>query len=181
MGRVANGGQGGREDLQRLVDFHLRAARHACPLQQRRQVVDVVRAENDIHPRGLGDDQIAVLLRQTAAHSDLEIRVGLCGRAQLADVAVEPIVGVLPHGAGVEHHDVRVGTGRGDIPCCLQHPGHAFGVVDIHLAADGAHLVATRARRRRPGYGWRRVRNRVRGSHGSAILRGPRTPLGCRV
>ena len=40
--------------------------------------------------------------------------VALLGRQQVAEAAVQPVVGVLPHRAGVEHHDIGHGalTGR---------------------------------------------------------------------
>jgi hypothetical protein len=77
---------------------------------------------------------------------DLHVRVLDLGRAELAKVAIELVVGVLPDGAGVEHDDVgglrRVGdTGDVDIASGLEQPGKPFGVVDVHLTPVGAHLI----------------------------------------
>ena len=52
------------------------------------------------------DDLAAVLLRQAAADGDLHAGPRGLDRRQVAEVAVEPVVGVLAHRAGVEHDDV---------------------------------------------------------------------------
>ena len=82
----------------------------AGPLQQHRQRADVVGAEDHVDPRRPADDLAPVLLRQAAADGDLHARVGVLDRAQMPEVAVEPVVGVLPHRAGVEHDDVGAGS-----------------------------------------------------------------------
>ena len=41
--------------------------------------------------------------------------------ASIAEVAVELVVGVLPDGAGVEHHDVGVLSGSRDVPGIFEH------------------------------------------------------------
>ena len=58
------------------------------------------------------DDLAAVLLGQAAADGDLHARARLLDRMQVAEVAVEPVVGVLPDRAGVEHHDVGLARRR---------------------------------------------------------------------
>ena len=115
------------------------------------QAADVVGAEDDVDPRGALDDGLAVLLGHAAADGDLQVGVGGLGRAQLAEVAVELVVGVLAHGAGVEDDDVGdVRTLRGgdarevDVAGGLEQPGEALGVVDVHLAPVGAHVVGLR-------------------------------------
>ena len=112
------------------------------PLQQHRQRADVVGAEDDVDPRRLGGDRGAVLLRQAAADGDLHARVGGLDRRQVAEVAVELVVGVLAHRAGVEDDDVGLAVGgRGDVARVLQQAGEPLGVVDVHLAPVGADLV----------------------------------------
>ena len=69
-------------------------------------------AEHDVHPRRAAHDLAAVLLRQAAADGDLHAGVRVLDRAQVAEVAVEPVVGVLPDRAGVEDDDVGVGARR---------------------------------------------------------------------
>ena len=65
---------------------------------------------------------------------------------QIAEAAVEPVVGVLPDGAGVEHHDVRLRVRRRPpVARLLEQAGQPLGVVHVHLAAVGADLVGARA------------------------------------
>jgi hypothetical protein len=52
-----------------------------------------------------------VLLRQAAADGDLHARGAVLDRLEVAEVAVQAVVGVLAHGAGVEHDDVRRAAG----------------------------------------------------------------------
>ena len=114
----------------------------AGAVEQRRQRPDVVGAEHHVHPWGLPQHGVAVLLGKATADGDLHVGVGLLARCQVAEVAVELVVGVLPNRAGVEHHDVGVGAvGRALVSGGLQQPGQPFGVVHIHLAAVGADLV----------------------------------------
>ena len=49
---------------------------------------------------------LAVLLGQAAGHGDLHAGAGFFEGPQVAQVAVEPVVGVLPDAARVQHHDV---------------------------------------------------------------------------
>src|SRR5262249_44381663 len=93
-----------------------------------------------------GHDLAAVLLRQAPADRDLHAGMSLLDRPQVAEVAVQPVVRVLPHRAGVEHHHVWCRTLHGaDVPRPLEQPGQPLGVVDVHLAPVGADLVRARA------------------------------------
>ena len=131
-----------REFLQRLGDFDLGGVVVPGAVEQRRQRADVVGAEHDIHPRRPAQHRVAVLLGQATADGDLHVRIGLLARRQVAEVAVELVVGVLPDRAGVEHDDVGVGTvGGAPVSGGLQQPGQPLGVVHVHLAAVGADLI----------------------------------------
>jgi hypothetical protein len=142
VGRLAPGGQCGREHLERFEDLHLGGRVVPGPLQQRGQRPDVVRAEHHVHPGRPLNDVAAVLLRQAAADRDLHVRVRQLGRAQVTEVAVEPVVGVLPDRARVEHHDVsRVGVRGPHVSGVLQQTGDALGVVHVHLTAVRADVV----------------------------------------
>ena len=145
--RVPLGGQRGGEDVEGFEDFELRFVVVAGPFQQGRQGADVVGAEDGVHPRRLLQDGVAVLLREAASDGDLHSRVGGLDRRQDAQVAVELVVGVFPHRAGVEDHDVGQLPGGGDVAGGLEHPGHPLGVVHVHLAAESPHLVGAGLRR----------------------------------
>ena len=63
-------------------------------------------------------------------------------RLQVAELAVELVVGVLPDAAGVEHDDVGVVLRGGRHQAVgLEQPGDALGVVLVHLAPVGADGV----------------------------------------
>ena len=110
VGGFARGRQRRREFLQRLDDFDLGGVVVAGAVEQRRQRADVVGAEHDVHPRRPAQHRVAVLLGQATADGDLHVRIGLLARRQVAEVAVQLVVGVLPDRAGVEHDDVGVGA-----------------------------------------------------------------------
>jgi hypothetical protein len=99
-----------------------------------------VGTEHDIDPGSAGRHDLTVLLRQAAAHGDLHPGPGGLGRREPSEVAVEPVVGVLPDRAGVEHHQIRLGVGLGPA-VGLEDPGDALRVMNVHLAAVGDHLV----------------------------------------
>ena len=126
-------------------------------LEQGGQDVEVVGAEDDVDPGGALDDPLPHLLGQAPGHSDLHTgALALDGR-ELAQVAEEPGGGVLAHGAGVDDDDVGptvtgVGSAGGrlghvldaQVAGSLQQARHVLGVVDIHLAAERAHVVGAR-------------------------------------
>ena len=135
-----------RKDLQRLGDLHLRLVLNPGSFQQHRQRSDVVGAEDDVNPGRSSDDLGPVLLGQAAANGDLHARCARFDRGQVAEVAVELVVGVLPNCAGVEDDDVgRLVRARVDVAGLLEQPGEALGVVDVHLAPVGADVIRTRA------------------------------------
>ena len=102
-------------------------------------------AEDHVDPWGLLDDRVAILLSHTAADGDLEVRVAFLDVGQLTEVSVETVVRVLSHSTGVEDDDIGLVIGVcGNIAGVIEKSGESFGVVDIHLAAVGLHLVAAR-------------------------------------
>jgi hypothetical protein len=103
----------------------------------------VVGAEHDVDVTGAAAHVVAVLLGEAARHHDLApVALGL-PRLQVAEVAVELVVGVLADAARVQHDDVGVGeTTGGDETVGFEEPGDAFGVVLVHLAPERAHEVA---------------------------------------
>ena len=58
---------------------------------------------------------------------------------------VKPVVSILAHCTGVEDDNVCLrATGDWTIACAVQQSGESFGVMDIHLAAVGLHLIRLR-------------------------------------
>ncbi len=145
VGRLAMGGQGRREDLERFEDLHLGRFVVAGPFEQNRKGTDVVRTENDVNPGRTLDDLAAVLLRQAAADRDLHAGVARLHRSEVAEIAVEAIVRILPYGTCVEHDHVRrlVGAGR-HVTGRVQQARDPLRIVRIHLAAVRDHAVASR-------------------------------------
>ena len=148
VGGVASRREGRGEGLERLEDLDLGLVVVPRAVEQSRQRADVVRAEDDVDPRGALDDRRAVLLRHAAPDRDLQVRVALLERAQLAEVAVELVVRVFAHRARVEDDDVGdlapvVSRQARDVDVArrLEQPGEALGVVHVHLAPVGAHVV----------------------------------------
>ena len=120
---------------------------HRAPLlgviEQAEHPVQVVGAEDHIDPGGLRHDQVAVLLGEASADDDAQPGPLILDRLQLPEIAVEPVVGVLPDAAGVdEHHVGIVDVRRGHHPVDLEQAGDPLGVVLVHLAAEGAHQIA---------------------------------------
>jgi hypothetical protein len=142
VGRLAAGGQQGRERAERLLELDLGLLALAGLLEQPGQGADVVRAVDHVHPGRAVDDLLALHLGQTAADRDLHARVRLLGRKQVTQVPVQPVGRVLAHGAGVEHHQVRVlALVRLAVAGLFEQPGHPLRVVHVHLAPVGADLV----------------------------------------
>ena len=101
-----------------------------------------MRPEHHINPGRSADDLALVFLRHAAANGDLHIWVGILERLEMPEVAVEPVVGVLADRTGVEHHDIGISTGcHSDVTRIFEQAGQPLGVVHIHLAPVGAHLV----------------------------------------
>jgi len=102
-----------------------------------------VRAEHDIDPRRALSDAGPVFLGQAAAHGDLHARPGLLDRQQMAEVAVEPVIGVLADRAGVEYDHVRgFPAGGALITSVFEQASQPLGVVHVHLAPVGAYLIS---------------------------------------
>ena len=103
--------------------------------------------------------ELAVLLGEAAGHDDLAAVALRLPRLEVAEVAVQLVVGVLPDAARVEHDDVGVVELAGrDQAVGLEQAGDALGVVLVHLAPERAHDVARGSRRARLSVRLRRLR-----------------------
>ena len=143
------GRQGGREGVERLEYLDLSLLVVPGALEQYRQRPDVVRTEDHVHPRSLVHDGVAVLLRQATADGNLHVGVSRLRGPEHAEVPVQLVVRVLAYSARVEHDEICVGTGvGGHVTGLFEQPGQAFGIMNVHLAAVCAHLVAAGTCRR---------------------------------
>ena len=149
----------------------------AGALQQGGQDVEVVGAENDIDPGGALDNALPHLLGQAPGDGDLHAGTLALDGGELAEIAEEPIGGVLAHRAGVEDDDVSTavarlgGARRGlrhvldtHVAGILEQAGHVLGVVDVHLTAERAHVV-----RARHGAAGVESRGGIKGGHRLAV------------
>ena len=126
-----------------LEDFSDRSG-SAGLFEQLSGAMDVVRADHDVDVAGSRAHDLAVLLGETARHDDLAAVALRLPRLEVAEIAIQLVVGVLANAAGVQHDDVGLGFRRGgDHPVGLQQTGDALGVVLVHLTAERAHKVAT--------------------------------------
>ena len=127
-------------------------------------------AEDHVDVGGPLADLLPVHLGQAAAHGDLHVGPALPQRLQVAQMAVELVVGVLPDAAGVEHHDVGgLEVGRGHQAVGHQDPGQPLGVVLVHLAAEGPDVEGTHRTAGRAGVRRLGARRGVGGGHGPRI------------
>ena len=114
----------------------------ASALEQRGKCCHVVGAEDCIDPRCVVEDGIFVFLRQATAHGDLHARVVFLGLLQRAQRAVQALIGVLTHRAGIEDDEVRLLFLRGsNIASLFEQARDALRIVDVHLAAESTHLI----------------------------------------
>ena len=112
VGGVAAGRKRRGEDVERLEDLELRLAVVPGALEQGRQRAHVVGAEHDVDPGGLVEDDALVLLGEAAADGDLHAVVLALDAGEVTEGAVELVVGVLAHGAGVDDDDVGLARRR---------------------------------------------------------------------
>ena len=167
MLRFATAGQCGGKDVEAFEDLDLGFLIVAGAFEQCRQRTHVVGAEDDVDPGGLLHDRVPVLLCHASADGDLQTRVVLLDLRELAEVAVETVVGVLAHGAGVEDDDIGLVVTVGlNIAGIVEQSGQTLGVVHVHLTSVGLDLVAARR-----GLGRRRGVNQF--SHRGTILAVP--------
>ena len=118
---------------------HPLAARERAIEQLRKAGYDV-RAEDEIHMGIARADFVGdgLLLHHTAAQGNDELGVAVFDGLKRADVAEHPVLGVFPHGAGVEENEVRLFGVVGEVKAHLrQHTVDALPVRHIALTAVG--------------------------------------------
>ena len=121
----------------------------AASCDQHRQTPDRLRADDDVGHAGRAlEDRVTFLLRHASGDRDHRV-VPELGRhhAQLAEPRIELVFGPLADAARVDDDDVGVRGVVGRLVAgLLQQPGHALGVVDVHLAAERLDEVFFRHR-----------------------------------
>ena len=81
-----------------------------------------------------------LLLGHAAAQGDDLLRVLLLRVGQRPQVAEHPVLRVLPDGAGIENHHVRLlGVGGEGEAARFQHPHELLAVRHVLLTAEGVH------------------------------------------
>src|SRR5581483_11013642 len=141
MGHLPPGRERAREHLRVLSHVHLRTFALGPP-QQLEQPGQRVGTDDHVDPRRSRLDLAPVLLREAASHHDAQARVALLERAEVAEVAVQAVVRILPNRACVEDHDLGLGrvVGRA-VAIGLQQTRNPLRVVLVHLAPEGAKQV----------------------------------------
>ena len=127
-------------------------------LGHRGQAVVALRADHQIDQRHPAQDLFAFRLRDAAGDADLQVGVVGLDRAQAAKVGVELFRSFLADMAGVEQHHVRIlGPVGRNVAFGAQRLGHAFAVVDVHLAAVGLDEELLRRGRHGGAFVWTRA------------------------
>ena len=127
-----------------LDDLDDRVPRPARRVEQRRAPDQVVGAEHDVDVTGRARRSAPGPSGPGSRRPRSAGPGGVLQRLEAAEVPVELVVGVLPDAARVEHDDVGVVDGVGRLePVGHEHARDAFGVVLVHLAAEGADVEPT--------------------------------------
>ena len=117
-------------------------------VEELREPPEGLGAEDQVHVAVGGPDLLGhhLLLGHAAAQADDEVGVLLLGVDQAAQQTVDPVLRVLPDGAGVDDDEPRLhgvaGEGAAHVP---EHPHEALAVRHILLAAVGLHPGLGRA------------------------------------
>jgi len=88
--------------------------------------------------RGPLEDHFLILLGHAADHADDRLRVPLLELAQAAQGAVDLVLGMLAHTAGVKQNQIGPVGIVGQLVARLRQVGrHQLAVQHVHLAAEG--------------------------------------------
>ncbi len=88
-------------------DVHLRLARRVQRRNHRRQSVDGLRAEHQVHERRTLENALAFLARDAAADADDETWLAALQQPPLAEVREDLLLRLFAHRAGIQQDDVR--------------------------------------------------------------------------
>ncbi len=127
------------------ADGQLAASTRAGALDQFRRLLQLPRTDDQIDVRRTIEDQPLVLLGHAAQDADDLFGMTLLVAPELAQGAVDLVLGVLPHAAGIEQDRVGLLDGIDQLVAVLPEAGHDhFAVQHIHLAADGLDVEVMR-------------------------------------
>ena len=125
-----------------VLELEVALGRERVGGQELGQPADLARAEGDVDEREALEDLVLDRLRPAAADPDDPGRVLGLEPLRLAEVGDEAVVGRLADRAGVEQDQVGLGALRGrPVAERLEHPPHPLGVVGVHLAPEGRHVI----------------------------------------
>src|SRR6185312_12211811 len=114
----------------------------ACPRDHLRQLVIILRADDEIDGLRAAHDLFSLGLRDAAGNRDQHLpaftRRLFLHDADAADLGIDLLHRLLADVAGVEDDEVGVlRRGRLDITAWRQRVRHTMRIVDVHLAAEG--------------------------------------------
>ena len=123
-----------------LEGRRLPAGRQAL-LEEQRQLVQALGADQYVHVRVLDEERVLTALRQTPRHHHKPAGIFLLQPPRLAQMAQKPGVGLLPDGAGVVDEEAGLlGPRHLTQTDAGQQAADALRVVLVHLAPEGAHV-----------------------------------------
>ena len=144
--------------LHLLGEPHVRRkVHHAAAVAHRfhhhfRQAVIALRADHHVHKGGAAQNFPALRLGDAAG--DCDQRRSAILAAQAADVRVNLFRRLFADVASVEHHQVGLFSFRGRRNALFgEKLGHAFAVIDVHLAAEALDAIGPGRRGRAHGEG----------------------------
>ncbi len=107
-------------------------------------MLELAGSDHQVHVRGPLEDSLLLFLGHATQHADDRLRLPLLGLLQPAQGAVDLVLGMLPHAAGVEENGVGL---RGGVDQLIAGPQQAGGdqlaVEHVHLAADRFDVKAS--------------------------------------
>jgi hypothetical protein len=107
-------------------------------VDERRQLVELPGAAQDVHVREAGEEVRPVALGHAPDDADHQVRLGHLAQPELAEAAPHLLLGVLADGARVVDHDVgRVAIIDRFVALGAKLAENELGVQDVHLAAEG--------------------------------------------
>lgn len=120
------------------ADGELRLAGFANGLDERRNLSELARADDEIDERNSFANQGLIFLGHAADHADDEFGPSFLFRANSAERGEGLLLGMFANGTGVkENHVGVVGIVREDVPLTFERADDDLGIEDVHLTPNG--------------------------------------------